>query len=153
MAAAATPLLLSAALCPALGGTRTAARCPLLLLEPPPLPAGCHPSLAPTTTHYSLLRLLHLCSNLWKHSSSTAPLPTKSKSKSRLWGGASPWRAPRCACTLAVTCEAGEQRFRCVRGVRAHLAGSGYMPAAPQAAHRLAAVLYPASLQTHQRQP
>ena len=132
MAAAATPLLLSAALCPALGGTRTAARCPLLLLEPPPLPAGCHPSLAPTTTHYSLLRLLHLCYNLWKHSSySTAPLPTKSKSKSRLWGGASPWRAPRCACTLAVTCHPGEQRFRCVRGVRAH-------PRAPVTCHHCA---------------
>ena len=56
------------------------------------------------------------------------PLPSQpGPSPSQGCGGeASPWRAPRCACTLAVTCEAGEQRFRCVRGVRAQLAGSGY---------------------------
>ena len=56
---------------------------------------------------------------------SSAPLHL-GLSKARFGGDASPSRAPRCACTLAVTCEAGEQRFRCVRGVRAQLAGSGY---------------------------
>ena len=69
------------------------------------------------------------------------PLPSLEVStRAPIWGGdASPSRAPRCACTLAVTCEAGEQRFRCVRGVPAQL--SGYTK---QAAHRLL-VLYPAT--------
>ena len=70
---------------------------------------------------------------------SSAPLPRSLYQGSDLGGDASPSRAPRCACTLAVTCEAGEQRFRCVRGVPAQL--SGYTK---QAAHRLL-VLYPAT--------
>ena len=59
------------------------------------------------------------------------PLPSQpGPSPSQGCGGeASPWRTPRCACTLAVTCQPGEQRFRCVRGVRAQ-------PRAPVTCHQ-----------------
>ena len=114
---------------------------PARLLEPPPLPAGS-PSPRPAPDRHPLHRL-KLSSKL-QHSSfrPSAILrspPSKSLPGLRFGGDASPSRAPRCACTLAVTCEAGEQRFRCVRGVPAQL--SGYTK---QAAHRLL-VLYPAT--------
>ena len=110
---------------------------PARLLEPPPLPAGS-PSPRPAPDRHPLHRL-SLRKSL--HSSfHTPPLPSlRGSPRLRFGGDESPSRAPRCACTLAVTCEAGEQRFRCVRGVPAQL--SGYTK---QAAHRLL-VLYPAT--------
>ena len=96
-----------------------------------PAPATRQPpvlDLPPTDTHCTRNSLLQEARStlflLLRHHSS-APLPRTSR-RLRFGGDASPRRAPRCACTLAVTCEAGEQRFRCVRGVRAQLAGSGY---------------------------
>ena len=92
----------------------------------PPQSRTDHHPLLSSPSSPPLLQLVE--AQLLLHRSPPNPL---SKSKSRLWGGASPWRAPRCACTLAVTCQPGEQRFRCVRGVRAH-------PRAPVTCHHCA---------------
>ena len=96
----------------------------------------CQPAATPVSHRPPPTTLFSVFSTSAPTCGSTAPPPPlpsqpKSKSKSRLWGGASPWRAPRCACTLAVTCQPGEQRFRCVRGVRAH-------PRAPVTCHHCA---------------